>query len=110
VDSFSRCGIVVYSSFSSSNLGFRVSPASAFQLASIGGPPPLPGQDDLRNSVSTQHSADAVMQTVPDPESRAALRSKSRPFLPGTKGIDRRLQNLLTPRLAPMPLKLVSIQ
>jgi hypothetical protein len=31
------------------------------QLASIGGPPPLPGRDGLRSSVSTQHSTDAVM-------------------------------------------------
>jgi hypothetical protein len=80
------------------------------QLASIGDPPPLPGWDDLRSSVSTQHSADAVMQTVPNPELRAARRVRvGIPFL-AQRGKDRRLQNLLAPRLAPMPLKLVSIQ
>jgi hypothetical protein len=38
-----------------------------YQRASIGGPPPLPGRDSLRSSVSTQHSMDAVMRTIPDP-------------------------------------------
>jgi hypothetical protein len=54
-------------------------------LASIGGLPPLPGRDGLHTSVSTQHSADAVMQTVPDPELRAGRQSKSGPSLPGAK-------------------------
>jgi hypothetical protein len=57
----------------------------SYQRASIGGPPPLPGWDGLRSSVSTQHSADGVMQTFPVPESSAARRSESGPSLPGAK-------------------------
>ena len=56
-----------------------------YQRASIGGPPPLPIRDDLRSFVSTQHSADAIMHTVPDPESRVAHCNKSGAFLPGAK-------------------------
>jgi hypothetical protein len=56
-----------------------------YQRASIGGSPPLPGRDGLRTFVSTQHSTDAVMQTIPDLESRAARRSKNGASLPGAK-------------------------
>jgi hypothetical protein len=56
------------------------------QLASIGSPPPLSCRDSLRSSVSTQHFADAVMETVGDPEWRVGRRSKSRPFFPSAKG------------------------
>jgi hypothetical protein len=63
------------------------SPASlGVQLATIGGPPPLPGRDDRRSSVATQHSADAVMQSVHDPEWIVADRSKIEPSLPSAKG------------------------
>jgi hypothetical protein len=55
------------------------------QLASIGSPPPLPGRDGLRCSVATQHSVDAVMQTMPNLEWGVAPRSKSGPFLPSAK-------------------------
>jgi hypothetical protein len=34
------------------------------ELASIGGPPPLPRRDGLRSSVETQHSTDAVMENA----------------------------------------------
>jgi hypothetical protein len=40
---------------------------SLASLASIGALPPLLGRDGLCSSVSIQHFADAVMQTVPDP-------------------------------------------
>jgi hypothetical protein len=40
------------------------------ELASIGGPPPLPRRDGLRSSVGTQHSADVVMETAAVPEWR----------------------------------------
>jgi hypothetical protein len=56
------------------------------QVASIGGPPPLPGRDGLRSFISTQHSTDAVMQTVLDHEWRGSRRSKSGLSLPGAKG------------------------
>ena len=55
------------------------------QLTTIGGPPPLPGQDSLHSSVSTQHFEDAVMQTVPNPKWRDSHRNKSGPFLPSAK-------------------------
>jgi hypothetical protein len=58
----------------------------SYQRASIGGPPLLPSRDGLRNSVSTQHSTDAVMQTISGPESSAARRSESVLSLLGTKG------------------------
>jgi hypothetical protein len=60
------------------------------QLASIGGPPPLPRRDGLRSSVSTQHSADAVIETAGDPKWRVGRRNKSGPSLPGAK--DKRLK------------------
>jgi hypothetical protein len=78
------------------------------QLATIGGPLPLPGWDSRRSSVATQHSADAVMQSVPDPEWVVADCSKTRPSLPGTKG-KRSKTSKSVGSLAPMPLKLVSI-
>jgi hypothetical protein len=40
------------------------------ELASIGGPLPLPRRDGLCNSVATQHSMDAVMETAAVPEWR----------------------------------------
>jgi hypothetical protein len=56
------------------------------QLASIGGPPRLPRRDSLRSFVSTQHSADANMETASDPEKRGSRCSKTGPSLPGAKG------------------------
>jgi hypothetical protein len=56
------------------------------QLANIGGPPPLPGQDGRCSSIATQHSADAVIQSVPDPKWVVADRNKIGPSLPGAKG------------------------
>jgi hypothetical protein len=56
------------------------------ELASIGGPPPLPHRDGLCNSVGTQHSADAVMETVAVPEWRGGRHSQTGPSLPGAKG------------------------
>jgi hypothetical protein len=80
------------------------------QLANIGGPPPLPGWDNRRSSVATQHSTDAVIQTVPDSEWVVADRNKtSLPSL-AQREKDQRLLNLLARWQAPMPLKLVSIQ
>jgi hypothetical protein len=55
------------------------------QLASIGGPPPLPRRDNLHSSIATQHSADAVMETVGDPEWMGGRRSKTGPSPPGAK-------------------------
>jgi hypothetical protein len=40
------------------------------ELANIRCPPPLPRWDGLRNSVTTQHSVDAVMETTGIPEWR----------------------------------------
>jgi hypothetical protein len=56
------------------------------ELASISSPPPLPRWDGLRNSVGTQHSADAVMETTAIPEWRGGRRSQAGPSLPGAKG------------------------
>jgi hypothetical protein len=56
------------------------------QLASIGSPPPLPRRDGLRNSVATQHSTDAVMETAGVLEWRDGRRSQTGPSLPGAKG------------------------
>jgi hypothetical protein len=56
------------------------------QLASIGGPPPLPRWDGLHNSVATQHSADAVMETASVPKWRGGRCSQTGPSLPSTKG------------------------
>jgi hypothetical protein len=57
-----------------------------FQLASIGGRPPLPRRDGLRSSVATQHSVDAVMETAGVPEWRGGRRSQAGPSFPSTKG------------------------
>jgi hypothetical protein len=79
------------------------------ELASIGGPPLLPRRDGLRSSVATQHSADAVMETVGVPEWRDGDSIRlGLPFLVQREK-DRRLRNLLASWLAPMPLMLVSI-
>jgi hypothetical protein len=56
------------------------------QLASIGGPPPLPRRDGLRSSVATQYSADAVMETAGVPEWRGGRRSQTGPSFPSAKG------------------------
>jgi hypothetical protein len=55
------------------------------ELASIGGPPPLPRRDGLHSSVGTQHSADAVMETASVPEWRGGRRSQTGPSLPSAK-------------------------
>jgi hypothetical protein len=69
-----------------SPFGIQSLASLGYQRTSIGGPPPLPSRDGLCNSFSTQHSTDAVMQIVPDPESRAGRRSESGPSFPGAKG------------------------
>jgi hypothetical protein len=56
------------------------------ELTSIGGLPPLPRRDGLRNSVGTQHSADAVMENTSVREWRGGRRSQTGPFHPGAKG------------------------
>jgi hypothetical protein len=56
------------------------------ELASIGGPPPPPRRDGLRSSVRTQHSVDAVMESVSVPEWRGGRRNQTGPFHPGAKG------------------------
>jgi hypothetical protein len=56
------------------------------EVASIGGPPPLPRWDGLRSSVGTQHSADAIMETAAVPEWRGGRRSHTGPSLTGAKG------------------------
>ena len=56
------------------------------QVATIGGPPPFHGQDSRRNSVATQYSANAVMQSVLDPEWVVIDCSKIGPFLSSAKG------------------------
>jgi hypothetical protein len=56
------------------------------QLASIGGPPPLPCQDGLHSSITTQHSTDAVMETAGVLEWRGGRCSQTGPSLPGAKG------------------------
>jgi hypothetical protein len=55
------------------------------ELANIRGPPPLPRQDGLRSSVATQHSADAIMETVDVPQWRVGRRSQTGPSLPGAQ-------------------------
>jgi hypothetical protein len=45
------------------------------ELTNIHGPPPLPRRDGLRNSVATQHFADAVMETAGVPQWRVGRRS-----------------------------------
>ena len=56
------------------------------QLTSIDSTPPLPGRGALHSSISIQYSADAVMQTVPNPKWRGSRHSKSGPSFPSTKG------------------------
>jgi hypothetical protein len=56
------------------------------ELASIGGPSPLPRQDGPRSSVATHHSADAIMEAAAIPEWRGARRSQTGPSFPSAKG------------------------
>ena len=52
------------------------------ELTSIGG---AACQDGLRNSIATQHSADAIMETADIPEWRGGQHSQTGPSLPGAK-------------------------
>jgi hypothetical protein len=56
------------------------------ELANICSPPPLPRRDGLHSFVATQHSVDAVMETVGIPEWRGGRRSQTGPSFPGTQG------------------------
>jgi hypothetical protein len=80
------------------------------QLASIGGPPPLPCRDGLYSSVATQQSTDAVMETAGVPEWRGGRRSQTGPSLCGAKGRRSKTSKSVGSVLEPMPLILVSIQ
>ena len=65
--------------------GIQILASLGVQLTSIGSPLPLPSLDGRHSSVATQHSANAVMQTVPDPKWIVANRSKIGPSFPGAK-------------------------